>query len=204
MRNLRNVAGMAILVVGLFTTGCASTGSRLETSDVGFQTNQTKEAHNRVLSRRDLDHVIDSRLSRQETVTYLKHIAIEDYDIQDPKTNWSHASIGNADSIYSVYYLTYRQRYFIFLLVDAGDRFSNCLDAVTGPIASSRYEMGMGPVEINHDHRDGRVVVIFNKKWKGNYSDDIIAAFKPNLEAKKIEIFSYSYIRIFREGGAAE
>jgi hypothetical protein len=199
MRNTRITSVVAIIVIGLFATGCASTGPRLETSNVGFQTNQAKETHNRVLSRRDLDHVINSNLSRQETVTYLKNIAIEDYSIQDPNTNWAHASIGNADGPYSIYYLTYRQRYFILLLVDVGDRFSNCLDAVTGSISTSHYEIGMGPVEVNHDHMDGRVVVIFNRKWKGNYSDDILAAYKPNLEAKKIEVFSYSSIRIFRE-----
>ena len=62
----------------------------------------------------------------------------------------------------------------------------------------------MGPVEINNDHLDRGVVVIFNKKWKGNYSDDIIAAFKPNIEAKKIETFSYSSIRIFRNEEPSE
>ena len=193
-----------ILAIGLFTAGCASTGSKIEVSSVGFRTNPPNNAVNRVLSRRDLDHVIDSGLSRQETVAYLKNIAIEDYAIQDPYTNWSHSSLGNADSIYSLYYLTYRHRYFILLLVDSGNRLSNCLDAVTGSITSSRYELGMGPVEINRDHLDRRVVVIFNKKWTGNYSDDIIAAFKPNLEAKKIEVFSYSYIRIFRNEEPAE
>jgi hypothetical protein len=57
----------------------------------------------------------------------------------------------------------------------------------------------MGPVEVNHDHLDGRVIVVFNKKWKGNYSDDIIAAFRPNLDSKQLETFEYTYIRIFRE-----
>ena len=74
-----------------------------------------------------------------------------------------------------------------------------CLDAITGPISSSQYELGMGPVEINHEHLDGQVVVIFNKRWKENYSDDIIAAFKPNLETERIEVFNYKYIKIFRE-----
>ena len=204
MRNLQSTSVVAILMIGLFTTGCASTGAKLETSSVAFRTNQASVATSRILSRHDLDHVIDSRLSRQETVTYLRNIAIEDYSIQDPNTNWSHSAIGNADSIYSLYYLTYRQRYFIFLLVNAGARFSNCLDAVTGSIATSRYELGMGPVEINRDHFDRGVVVIFNKNWSGNHSDDIIAAFKPNIEAKKIEVFSYSSIRIFRNEEPAE
>ena len=64
---------------------------------------------------------------------------------------------------------------------------------------SSQYELGMGPVEVNHDHRDARVVVIFNKNWKGEYSDDIASAFKLNLETKQIETFNASYIRIFRQ-----
>jgi hypothetical protein len=122
-----------------------------------------------VLSRSDLDYVIDAKLSRQDIVSYLQTIAIEDYSIQDPNTNWSHASIGSADIKYSIYYLTYRQRYFIFLLKDVEDRLVTCLDAITAPISSSQYEIGMGPVEINHDHLDGQVVVIFNKRWKENY-----------------------------------
>jgi len=38
-----------------------------------------------------------------------------------------------------------------------------------GSIPSAQYEIGMGSVEVNHGDIDGRVVVIFNKKWKDNY-----------------------------------
>jgi hypothetical protein len=188
----RFAVGLALAMTLIFTFGCTSTNAKFGTSNVGFQTNPTKQPTARVLSKRDFDHIINDRLSRRDTVEYLKNIAIEDYSIQDPNTNWSHASIGGANSKYSIYYLTYHQRYFILLLVDVGDRFVNCIDAISGPIASSKYEIGMGPVEVNHDHLDGRVVVIFNKNWKANYSDDIVAAFKPNLETKQIEAFSYS------------
>ena len=187
-----------VIMTALCTFGCVSTPTD-GTTNIGFKTQPTAEAPKRVLSKRDFDHIINAKLSRQETVKYLANIAIEDYSIQDPNTNWSHASIGGADGKYSVYYLTYQRKYFILLLVDIGDRYANCIDVVTGSMPSTLYEIGMGPVEVNHDHLDSRVVVIFNKKWKGNYSDEIMAAFKPNLESRQIEAFDYAYIKIFRE-----
>jgi hypothetical protein len=187
-----------LIVSALCTLGCVSTGTN-GTTNLGFKTQPTAEAPKRVLSKRDFDHIINARLSRQETVKYLGNIAIEDYSIQDPNTNWSHASIGSADGKYSIYYLTYHRRYFILLLVDVDDKYTNCVDAILGSIPSAQYEIGMGSVEVNHGSIDGSVVVIFNKKWKDNYSDDIFAAFKPNLETKQIEVFKYTYLRILRE-----
>jgi hypothetical protein len=193
--------GIAAVVVGtaLWTFGCVSTSVAPGTTNIGFKTQQTKEPPKRVLSKQDFEHIINDKLSRQETVRYLRNISIEDYNIQDPNTNWSHASIGGAESKYSVYYLTYHHRYFIFLLADIEDRYLDCVDAITGPMPSTSYEIGMGPVEVNRDHLDGSVIVVFNKKWKGNYSDDIIAAFRPNLDSRQLETFDYTYIRIFRE-----
>jgi hypothetical protein len=193
--------GIAILaiVATLYISGCVTPIAKSGTTDIGFVTQASTESPRRVLSKKDFDHVINAKLSRQETAKYLKNIAIEDYSIQDPNTNWSHASIGGADSKFSVYYLTYNRRYFILLLTDVKDKYMDCIDVVTGSMPSTEYEIGMGPVEVNHNHLDGRVVVIFNKKWNGNYSDNIIAAFRPNLGSKQIEAFDYSYIRIFRE-----
>ena len=192
--------GIAAAVIGiaLWTSGCVSTSTH-GTSNIGFKAQQPAEAPKRILSKRDFDHIINAKLSRQEIIKFLGNIAIEDYSVQDPNTNWSHASIGSADGKYSIYYLTYHRRYFILLLVDVGDKYANCLDAITGSIPSAQYEIGMGSVEVNHGDIDGRVVVIFNKKWKDNYSDDILAAFKPNLETKQIEVFKYTYLRILRE-----
>jgi hypothetical protein len=153
----------------------------------------------RALSKADLDHVIDARLSRQETVRFLQHIKPGDYGIADPYTNWMHSEIRGAASKYSIYYLSYRQRFFILLLVDGGDQCSNCLDAVILPRSSPDYELGMGPVEVDNDHYDDTVVVVFNKTWNGDHSDDIIAAYKPNLETLRLEVFPYRSIRIFRE-----
>jgi hypothetical protein len=198
-RSARCAFSTIIIVSCLSIVGCVSTSPQNGTSQIGFQAKESGGVPKRVLSKRDLDHVINAKLSRQETVKYLQNIAIEDYSIQDPNTNWSHASIGGAASKYSIYYLTYRQRYFILLLADIGDRYVDCLDSIIGAMPSSQYEIGMGPVEVNHDQLDSRVVVVFNKKWKENYSDDIIAAFRPNLETKQIEVFDYKYIRIFRE-----
>jgi hypothetical protein len=187
-----------VIVTALWISGCVSTGTS-GTTNIGFKAQQAVEAPKRVLSKRDFDHIINAKLSRQETVKYLGNIAIEDYSVQDPNTNWSHASIGSADGKYSIYYLTYHRRYFILLLVDVDDKYANCLDVITGSMPSAQYEIGMGSVEVNHGNIDGRVVVIFNKKWKDNYSDDIFAAFKPNLETKQIEVFKYTYLRILRE-----
>jgi hypothetical protein len=199
MSSLRCGIGAMAIATALCIFGCVTTVAKSGTTAIGFKTQAAVESPKRVLSKRDFDHVINAKLSRQETVKYLKNIEIEDYSIQDPNTNWSHASIGGADSKFSVYYLTYHQEYFILLLEDVADRYLDCIDVVTGKMPSTLYEIGMGPVEINHDHLDGRVVVIFNKKWKENYSDDIIAAFRPNLESKRIDVFDYKYIRIFRE-----
>jgi hypothetical protein len=195
---LRYCIATGILVILLGAFGCVSTVDTAGTANVGFKATRAPEAPGRVLERRDLDHVIGAKLSRAAMTAYFNKIAIENYSIQDPNTNWSHASIGGADSAYSVYYLTYQHRYFILLLVDVGDRFANCVDVVSGPMPA-QYELGMGPVEINHDRRDPRVVVIFNRNWNGDYSDDITAAFKLNLESRHIDAFKASYIRIFRQ-----
>ena len=194
----RRVAAIVVLSV-LCSFGCVTAIAKSGTTEEGLKIQPTIESPKRVLSRKDLDHVINARLSRQETVRYLKNIRIEDYSIQDTNTNWSYASIGGADSKYSVYYLTYHQKYFIMLLKDVADKYVDCVDVVSGTMPSIQCEIGMGPVEINHDHIDGRVIVIFNKKWKENYSEDILAAFMPNLESKQIDVFDYKYIRIFRE-----
>ena len=73
------------------------------------------------------------------------------------------------------------------LLKDVADKYVDCVDVVSGTMPSIQYEIGMGPVEINHDHIDGRVIVIFNKKWKENYSEDILAAFTAD-EAKTLGV----------------
>jgi hypothetical protein len=186
-------------MAALCALGCVTTTAKSTSTDAVFKIQPAIESPKRVLSKNDFEHVISAKLSRQETVKYLRNIKIEDYGIQDPNTNWSYASVGGADSKYSVYYLTYHQEYFILLLEDVADKYVDCIDVVTGTMPSTQYEIGMGPVEINHGQVDGRVLVIFNKKWKGNYSDDILAAFKPNLETKRIDVFDYKYIRIFRE-----
>jgi hypothetical protein len=114
-------AAALVAVTALWISGCVSTGTN-GTTNIGFKAQQTVEAPKRVLSKRDFDHIVNAKLSRQETAKYLGNIAIEDYSVQDPNTNWSHASIGSADGKYSIYYLTYHRRYFILLLVDVGDK----------------------------------------------------------------------------------
>jgi hypothetical protein len=188
---------MVAFVVGL--GGCASLSITNTKPTVKPNVPITIPEGFRTLSRSDFDHVIDAKLSRQDAASFLKNIRIDDYNLQDPTTNWSHADFGGGNSNYSIYYLTYRQTYFILLLADGKDRFSSCVDIVILKRPSSNYELGMGQVEINRDHFDGQVIVVFNKNWKGNYSDDIVAAYKPNLETKRIEAVNFDYIRIYQE-----
>ena len=151
----------------------------------------------RILSRGDLDHVIDSKLSREEAAQYLARIRIDDYSVPDPNTNWTYASIGGG---LSVYFFSYRARFFILLLVDGQDGVSSCADIVVIVRPTAEYELGMGPVEIDNDHLDGEVIVVHSRKWKGNYTDDIIAAYKPNAQTKRLDAAEYRSIRIYREG----
>jgi hypothetical protein len=191
-----------ILVVAatlICLAGCGSVPVRSASPNVMRNVPGTTSDGFRTLSRSDLDHIIDAKLSRREAAIYLGNIRIENYDLQDPDTNWSHADFGGGDSGYGIYYLTYRQRFFILLLADAKNRVSSCIDIMVVAKPSSEYELGMGQVEINKDHIDSEVIVVYSKKWKGSYSDDIVAAFRPNLETKRIEEVSYKYIRIYRE-----
>jgi hypothetical protein len=190
---------LSIIAIAVCMVGCASINVISTKNKAGISPPKTTTPEYRKLSRRDLDHVIDAKLSRQDATSYLRNISIEDYSVQDPKTNWSHAAIGSMTSNYSIYYLTYRQRHVIMLLEESKDKRTHCVDVIILARQSSNYELGMGPVEINNDHYDREVVVVFNKNWKGNYSDEIIAAYKANLETERIEELCYKYIRIYRE-----
>jgi hypothetical protein len=191
----------ALLTVGFVfgLIGCMSIPTTSTKPNVSPNVPSTTPEGFRVLSRSDMDHVIDVKLSRQDAASFLKNIRIDDYDLQDPNTNWSHADYDDGNNGYAIYYFTYRQTFFILFLKDAKDRISSCIDIIIMKRPSADYELGMGQVEINRDHIDGQVVVVYNKNWKGNYSDDIVAAYKPNLETKQIETVRYDYIRIYRD-----
>jgi hypothetical protein len=202
IRALRRMLAAASVVAALTLSGCRTVSAPHAAGNAGITDvppPQKDAASCRALSKADLDHVIDARLSRQETVRFLQHIELGDYGIADPYTNWMHSEIRGAASKYSIYYFSYRQRFFILLLVDGGDQCANCLDAVILPRSSPDYELGMGPVEVDNDHYDDAVVVVFNKNWNGDHSDDIIAAYKPNLKTLRLEVFPYRSIRIYRE-----
>jgi hypothetical protein len=191
----------ALLTVGflLGLIGCASIPTASTKPSVKPNVPIATPEDFRVLSRSDIDHVIDAKLSRHDAASFLKNIRIDNYELQDPNTNWSHADYAGGNTGYAIYYFTYRQTFFILFLEDAKNRISSCVDIIIMKRPSSDYELGMGQVEINRDHIDGQVVVVYNKNWKGNYSDDIVAAYKPNLETKQIEPVSYDYIRIYRD-----
>jgi hypothetical protein len=196
---MRKVTGLLTMGCVLGLAGCVSLPPGGTKTDATPDAPTTAAGSFRVLSRNDMDHVIDAKLSRQDAASFLKNIRIDDYDLQDPKTNWSHADYGGGESGYAIYYLTYRQTFFILFLEDAKDRITSCIDIIIMKRPSPDYELGMGRVEINRDHIDGQVVVVYNKSWKGNYSDDVIAAYKPNLQTKRIETVKYDSIRIYRE-----
>jgi hypothetical protein len=153
----------------------------------------------RVLSPRDLDHIIDARLSRKDTADFLTNVKIQEFERPDPDTNWTDAKLSGPDDRFSIYYLTYRKTHFILLLVDSKEEISNCVDILVLPQRSPNYDIGMGGVEIDGDQIDGNVVVIYNKNWKGNYSDDIIAAYWPNLVTEQFDEVKYKSIRIYRD-----
>jgi len=196
MYRIRNVTTLGIIATALIMASCASLPSQKAKISSKEPVLQANPAGFRTLSRSDLDRVIDGKLSRSEAANYLKNIRIDDYDLQDPNTNWSDAKIADK---YSVYYLTYRQRFFMLLLVDGRDRISSCVDIVVLPRPSSDYELGMGLVEVDRDHINNQIVVAYNKNWNGNYSDDIIAAYVPNIETQRLEEVSYKYIKIYRD-----
>jgi len=153
----------------------------------------------RVLARGDLDHVIDGRLSRAEAARFLSGIAVKDYDIADAGTNWLHGAIPGAPQGWALYYLTYRERYIIMILKDRPTGCADVLDVLVIPRRSDDYELGMGPVTVDGDHTDPDVIVLYNRHWNGNSTDDIIGAYKPNFATGKLEVFAYRQIRIDKE-----
>lgn len=56
-----------------------------------------------------------------------------------------------------------------------------------------------GPVEINGEYYDWDIVVFVNQSWRAEYTEDILCAFKSNLEKKKIEPVIYKNIRLYSE-----
>lgn len=153
----------------------------------------------RALSRGDLNHVIDARLSRGDAAKFLSGISIVDYEIVDPATNWLHGAIPGAPEGLAIYFFTYRQRYFVLFLKDRADGCADVLDALVLPRTSADYELGMGPVVVDNNHADPDVVVIYNKHWKGAFTEDVTSAFRPNWDTGKLETFAYQHIRINRE-----
>ena len=197
--NFKIKKALIIIAATVYIVGCASQSITNQKSNVEPVIQNTTPEGVRTLSQKDLNHIIDAKLSRQIAASYLKNIRIDDYNLQEPNTNWSHTDIGGSDGKYSIYYFTYRQRYFLLLLKDGEDRISDCIDLVIMLRPSPNYELGMGKVEVDNNHFDGKIVVVYNKNWTGNYSDDIVAAYRLDLETKRIEEISHNNIRIYRD-----
>jgi hypothetical protein len=199
----RALLGCAVLLLaGCSTLGVAgggSGGTPKAAPGAAPKAAPPENASCRTLSRADLDHVINARLNRHDAAAFLKSVAIRDYDISEPGTNWMHGAIPGAKSSYSIYYFTYRQRYFILFLVDKPETCADALDAIILPRTSADYELGMGPTLIDTGVVAPDVIVIYSRKWDGNHSDDIKAAFRPNLETRQLEEYPRANLRMFRE-----
>ena len=146
-----------------------------------------------------LDYIIDRRLDESEAVKVLDLVAIENYDIQDANTFWGHRDVSGKGGPYSEYYFTYRNRYFILFLLDKDTVDHICIDIRMIDKTKKEYELNAGRVEVDGRDPDEEVIVLVNKTWNGEYSTDILAAFKPNVATRRIEPLRYTTIRIYRE-----
>lgn len=85
------------------------------------------------------------------------------------------------------------------LLEDKDSVRHRCVDIRMIDKASSEYELSTGRVEVDGGPIDEGIIVLVNKRWQGDYSTDILAAFRPNVEMRSIEEVKYKTIRIYRE-----
>ena len=85
------------------------------------------------------------------------------------------------------------------LLKDNDSMRHSCIDIRIVDRISKDYELSTGRVEVDGNPIDEEIIVIFNKKWNGSFSTDIIAAFKPNIDTGRIEELKYKTITIYRE-----
>ncbi len=195
------LGGAVLLLAGCSTLRVAGSGSGLPGAGPKAAPKATPQenASCRTLSKADLDHVINARLSRKDAASFLRGITISDDEIADPGTNWMHGAIPGAPSSYAIYYFTYRQHYFILLLVDRPDACADTLDAVMLPRTSADDDLGMGPTRIDTGTVASDIIVIYNRKWDGNHSDDILAAYRPNLDLRQLEAYPRENLRMFRE-----
>lgn len=193
------IASFLLVALALFGYGCASTEKPQPTAvDAAPPGRTTGKPYGRDLKSR-LDHIIDHRLNESEAIKVLDVFAVDDYNIQDPNTFWGHRAVAGSGGPYSEYYFTYRSRYFILFLQDKNTVDHFCIDIRMVGKTRSGYELNAGRVRVDEGEIDEEVVVLFNKTWNGEYSTDILAAFKPVVASRKIETLKYRTIRIYRE-----
>lgn len=187
---------VAIVILAFY--GCTSLGKPpASDSPVAGAANPSRPVTAKLKSR--LDFVIERNVAPADVPRSLGSFSIQDYDIQDPETFWGHRALGGGGSSFSEYYLTYRKTYVILLMKDLDEVNHVCIDARLFPRTSPDYELTTGRVQVDEGPVDEEVIVLVNRKWPANYSTDIRAAFKANLETGKIEDVKYSSIKIYRE-----
>jgi hypothetical protein len=97
------------------------------------------------------------------------------------------------------YYIEYKDSN-IILLTEMVQGTKNVRDYKIIKKVHPETYLAEGPVEVNGKYFDWDITVVVNKKWKGSqFTDDILQAFKINLETKKIDVFYYETIRLFSE-----
>jgi hypothetical protein len=193
---------MAIcLLIGLvlFGFGCESIEKAEPTAVDAMSPRKNVEGSYGADLKSKLNYIIDRRLNEKEAIKVLKVFAIEDYDIQDKNTFWGHRAVAGSGGPYSEYYFTYKKKYFILFLQDKDTVNHLCLDIRMIGKTREEYELNAGKVEVDGRVIDEEVIVLVNKTWNGEYSTDILAAFKPVVSTRKIETLKYKTIRIYRE-----
>jgi len=195
----KRITGLLLVVSALFGYGCASIEKpEPKAVHAAAPRKSTERPYGADLKSR-LNYIIDRRLTESEAVKVLDVFTFDNYDIQDQNTFWGHRTVAGSGGPYSEYYFTYRNKYFILFLQDKNTVDHVCIDIKMIAKTKSGYELNAGRVEVDGGNIDEEVIVLFKKTWNGNYSTDILAAFKPVVAARKIETLKYKTIRIYRE-----
>ena len=195
----RQIASFLLVALALFGYGCASIAKPEPTGGGEPSPRKGTERPYGADLRSRLNYIIGRRLSESKAVQVLDLFSIENYDIQDQNTFWGHRVVAGSGSPFPEYYFTYRNKYFILFLQDKDTVNHACIDLRMIDKTKREYELNAGRVEVDGHAIDEEVVVLVNKTWNGEYSTDILVAFKPVVATRKIETLKYKTIRIYRE-----
>lgn len=105
---------------------------------------------------------------------------------------------GNGDYRFIERKLEYKGN-LILLLLEKIEEKEVIVDYVCLKKTTDTSYLTSGPVEIDGVYYDWNIVVFVNQSWRAEYTEDILYAFKSNLETKKIEPVEYKSIRLYSE-----